>query len=672
MTDMEFHLYSSPPAGSKAISMKKKNLLGVLGLAVLSAVPVWSQRPFYLVPGMHPSYTLTSMKPVVSENVMPSTAPNTGAMTWLADGRLFIASMSPNQAGGPNANRLGPSNGYIFSGIPTATSNATVTVTAAGSNYQMPSGAVALGDTIYVLDNDSGLTKLTPGAGGTYTKSVVYSGVLGYMTGKSGLGYRTWAGGLAYKDGYFYATVGMALNSGPSIMDDAVIYRGKGTVLKIKKDGSTIDTMAGGVRNPVSLDWGPEGELFYTDNQGSFMPASALFHVKQGRFFGHLKTPFDNQMRTPPAIIFPYGSSPTGGTATNPNVTHVATGWVVFRDGPFRGQMLFGSNNTTGTNRVFLEKVGGEYQGALFPFSQGFGVGEGTSASVQPALPGVLPDFRTNVNRLSYGPDGRIYVGGGGSTSNTTGTGAHGFVGQQLGGLARMSLKSDTTHFEMKAVRSLSATELEIEFTEPITAAAVSNFTVRQGVSVQATTESYGAGYGAPSTNLTVSAVALDASKKKVTLTVSGLQQRPAATTPGSVQDRTWGSLIQINVTGVTAVSNRPMWGDGTGGGVAWYTLNKFGPGVDVGAPTTLLGGKGVELGARLKVRREPEGLRVIAPSEGAYTVRLSDLRGRTLGSYKVRGGDFVVPASALGASLSLLEVRTADGERRTAAVPKF
>jgi len=399
------------------------------------------------------------------------------------------------------------------------------------------------------------------------------------------------------------------------------------------------------------------------------MPTSGLFHVKQGRFFGHLKTPFDNQMRTPPAVMFPYGSSSTGGSATNPTLSRVATGWVVLRDGPFRGQMLIGSNNTTGVNRIFLEKVGGEYQGAVFPFSQGFGVGAGLSGG---ELPGILPDFRTNVNRLSYGPDGRIYVGGGGSTSNSTGTGAHGFVGQQLGGLARMSLKSDTTHFEMKAIRSTGAGELEIEFTEPITAAAVSNFAVRQGVSVQATTESYGAGYPTSLTALTVTSATLNPAKTKVTLAITGLQPKPVATTAGSVQDRTWGGLVQINVTGVTAASNRPMWGDGLGGGVAWYTLNKAGPGVDVGMPTSLVGAKGVELGSRLKFRRQAEGLFLISPSEGAYTVRLSDLRGKTLASYQVRGGDFIVPASALGSSLSLLEVRTADGERRTAAIPKF
>jgi hypothetical protein len=176
-------------------------------------------------------------------------------------------------------------------------------------------------------------------------------------------------------------------------------------------------------------------------------------------------------------------------------------------------------------------------------------------------------------------------VGGGLSpvASGNAGSGAHAFTGGLPYGLARMAYTGDTT-FEMKAIRSLGPTQLEIEFTEPVVSVATSNFVVRQGVSVQDATQGYGNGYNAGTSTLTVSAVTLNLDKTRATLTITGLQQRPATTTPGSTQDRTWGSLVQINVTGVVAVSNRTMWGTGTGGGVAWYTLNKFGPGADIGA----------------------------------------------------------------------------------------
>jgi hypothetical protein len=61
------------------------------------------------------------------------------------------------------------------------------------------------------------------------------------------------------------------------------------------------------------------------------------------------------------------------------------------RFGPFRGQLLAGDFQNALVARVFLEKINGEYQGAVFPLLNG---------------------FRSGVNRLSYGPDGCLYVGG--------------------------------------------------------------------------------------------------------------------------------------------------------------------------------------------------------------------------------------------------------------------
>ncbi len=664
--------------------MRPITRIALLAAVALTAGNALAQRPFYLVPGLHPGYdSLVSMRPSSMSSSGSNAAPNVGGMAWLPDGRLFIASMSSNSAGGNNANRLGVSHGYIFSGIPGATSNASVTVSQVSTGYQMPSGAVAVGDTIFVLDNEEGLTRLVPN-GSSWTKTTIHKGVLGYNTGLSGSGYRSWTGGLAYKDGFLYAVVGMGLiPGGTSEFNDANLYRGKGSIYKISLNGAVVDTFAAGVRNPVSMAVGPDDQLFYTDNQGSFMPASAMFHVTQGAFFGHLKTPFDNQMRTPPAIIFPYGSSPGGGDANNPTVARVATDMLTLRNGPYKGQMLVGTNHTTGINRVFLEKVpdgagGHVYQGALFPFSQGMGVGGNSGSGNVPtgSIPGVLPDFRTNVNRMSYGPDGHIYLGGGNSPGNNSG-GSHGFDGGLQYGLARMVPTGDTTAFEMKAIRSLGPTQLEIEFTEPVEAVATSNFAVRQGISTQATTTSYGNGYSAPTNNLTVTAATLNEDKTKATLTITGLQQRPATTTPGSQQDRTWGSLVQVRVTGIAAVSGRPMWGDTAAakrGLTGWYTLNKFGPGQDAGIVTSVARGdaKGVRSGLMFRVRAD--GLAVRSPVEGAWTLRTLDTRGRVLSSHSVEAGrsEYLLPPSSLSEGVTLLEAKTVDGKRFTASASRL
>lgn len=666
--------------------MKTSIRIASAALTFLAANAALAQRPYHLLPGVHPGYSLVSMRPSGMASSGGNAAPNVGGMAWLRDGKLFIASMSSNNAGGVNASRLGVSHGYIFSGIPGATSNATVTVEQVSTGYQMPSGAVVVGDSIYVLDNEEGLTKLVPN-GGTYTKTTLHKGALGRTPGAlSDTANRTWTGGLTYKDGFFYAAVGNALMPGGTAFgftgtQEQRLMRGKGVIYKISLDGAVVDTFAAGVRNPVAMNWGPDGTLLYTDNQGSFMPASAIFPVTEGAFYGHLKSPFDTRKRTPPAIIFPYGSNQGGGDSNNPAVARVATDMLTLREGRFKDHMLVGVNHTTGLLRVFMEKVpdgngGYVYQGAVFPFSQGFGVGTGTGALNVPsqAIPGVLPDFRSNVNRLSYGPDGHIYVGGGNSPGANSG-GSHGFEGGQQYGLARLVPNNDTV-FEIKAIRSLGSTQMEVEFTEPVSAATAANFRVRQWGNLQASTTAYGSGYYLNAANLTVTGVELDATKTKAVLTITGLQERPAVTTAGSEQDRRWGYVVQIRVKDVAAVSGRPMWSDTSAAKrelVGWYTLNKFGPGEAVATGVKARGDVG-EARTGMKFTLRPEGVLLRSPVDGAYAVRTLDMRGKVIATHEVAAGvrEYLVPASSLARGVTLIEARAADGRRFTASASRL
>jgi hypothetical protein len=61
------------------------------------------------------------------------------------------------------------------------------------------------------------------------------------------------------------------------------------------------------------------------------------------------------------------------------------------RFGPFNGQMIVGDFQNAVLLRVMLEKVNGEWQGAVWPFAK---------------------NFLSGVDRLSFGPDGKLYVGG--------------------------------------------------------------------------------------------------------------------------------------------------------------------------------------------------------------------------------------------------------------------
>ena len=86
----------------------------------------------------------------------------------------------------------------------------------------------------------------------------------------------------------------------------------------------------------------------------------------------------------PPAIYFPYkkmGQSASG----------IATDMSKGQFGPFEGQMFVGDQTFSTVMRCSLEKVNGYYQGACFPFREGFGSG---SLAVE------------------FTPDGTMFVGG--------------------------------------------------------------------------------------------------------------------------------------------------------------------------------------------------------------------------------------------------------------------
>jgi glucose/arabinose dehydrogenase len=131
------------------------------------------------------------------------------------------------------------------------------------------------------------------------------------------------------------------------------------------------------------------GDIFMTDNQGHWIAANKLNHLQSGRFYGHPSAKpapleqFNGDTNfAPPAVWFPYAwvRSASGiGTIADE------------RFGPFKGQMLVGEFQNASVVRVALEKVNGQWQGAVFPFTKGFNSG---------------------VNRLAFGHDGRLYVGG--------------------------------------------------------------------------------------------------------------------------------------------------------------------------------------------------------------------------------------------------------------------
>ncbi|MFP6678435.1 MAG: hypothetical protein VB878_25325 [Pirellulaceae bacterium] len=195
------------------------------------------------------------------------------------------------------------------------------------------------------------------------------------------------------------------------------LYRG--WCLRIAPDGKAIPTCSG-IRSPGGIGMNAVGAMFYTDNQGPWNGTCSLKHLRPGSFQGHPggnrwydvtdaigPRPKDPQSGSrimveakkirqlePPAVFFPYkkmGQSASG----------IACDLSGGKFGPFKNQIFVGDQTFSTVMRVSLEQVKGHYQGACFPFRQGFGSG---SLSLGFASNGSLFVGGTNRGWGSRGP----------------------------------------------------------------------------------------------------------------------------------------------------------------------------------------------------------------------------------------------------------------------------
>lgn len=358
------------------------------------------QRPLV---GVHPAFDLAKVRP-------SDFRPRVGGMDFLPDGRLVVCNWEPD--GGV----------YLLDSVAGASPRPKVTRIAKG--LAEPLGLKVVGGKIYVLQKQE-LTRLDDLDGdGTIDRYYALANGWGVTSN-----FHEFAFGLAHRRGHFYANLAIAINPGGASTQPQNPDRGK--VLRINDRTGAYEFVADGLRTPNGIGFGPGGELFITDNQGDWLPSSKMVHLTTGAFFGsraveparRAKTP-----ETPPVVWLPQneiGNSPSEPTTLNL--------------GPYRGQMLHGDVTHGGLKRTFLEKVNGQYQGVVFRFTQGLEAG---------------------VNRVAWGPDNALYVGGIGSTGNW------GQEGKERYGLEKLSWNGRVP-FEMLAVRS-RANGFEIEFTQPI------------------------------------------------------------------------------------------------------------------------------------------------------------------------------------------------------------
>ena len=410
---------------------------------------------------VHPGYDLTNLRP-------PGFQPQVSGMDFLPDGRLVISTWGGSDEVAGEV--------YLVDHVTGETGPEQVTYQKIADGLKEPMGLAVVDGMIYVSQKHE-LTELRDTDG-----DEVLDARRTVATWPFGGNFHEFAFGLLYRGGNFYLNLSVSINLGGATTDPQPVG-GRGTSIVVNRRTGKVTTVAGGLRTPNGIGWGPENELFVTDNQGGWLPANKLLHIKQDRFFNHYTNPdgpFDANQPTRPVLWLPHNQ-----IANSPSTP------VLLKSGPYRGQLVIGDVTYGGLQRAYLEKVHGEYQGAVFRHTQGLEAG---------------------INEVKLGPDGAIYVGGLGADGNW------GQEGKLRYGLQKLT-PNGTNVFDMKSM-SATRTGFVVEYTKPI--AALPTYEIEQWRYVPT------AQYGGPEVDqetLTVTGTKVSADRKKVTLTIPGLRR---------------------------------------------------------------------------------------------------------------------------------------------------
>ena len=443
---------------------------------------------------VHPSFTLAQARP-------DSFEPKVGGMDFLPDGRLVVTTWDS----------LGSV--FILDGVKSNNPEA-IKVKRIAFGLAEPLGVKVVDGDIYVLQKQE-LTRLVD-----VNKDDVVDEYQTVCNGwKVSANFHEFAFGLVYKDGYFYGTLATAINPGGASTKPQIPDRGK--VVKIAKKDGSFALVSSGLRTPNGINLGIDNEIFIADNQGDWLPSSKILHFQEGNWYGSRSVDFEGTAHAKEALpVVWLPQDEIGNSPSQPAKLNV---------GPYQNQMIHGDVTHGGIKRVFAEKVNGQYQGVVFRFTQGLEAG---------------------VNRLAWGPDGALYIGGVGSTGNWQ------HPGKLAYGLQRLTYNNKTA-FEMLAVRARPQ-GIEIEFTEPLKAGVGSkaaDYNIRQFY-YKPTGD-----YGGPKLDdqaLAIKNIRLSADRKKVLLELAGMKPRHVV-------------YIRLNRKTLSSATGQQLWTT-----EGWYTMNNI------------------------------------------------------------------------------------------------
>ncbi len=437
--------------------------------------------------GVHPSFTLSTVRPAEFK-------PRVGGLDFDQNGNLYVATWDSEGAV------------YKLSGLEYNDSSK-VEVTKIATGLSEPLGLKIVEKKIYVVQKNE-LTQLVDDDGDEIID--FYRNVCDDF--QVSPDFHEYTYGLEYKDSHFYLTLGLAMR----LMAHELQLPDRGAAIMVNTDGD-YQIFATGLRQPNGIGL-INDNLFVTENQGQWVPACKLICLREDAFYGcqyGTGKRYAGYTTTPPVVWLPQDE--IGNSPSQP---------VEILEGPFAGQIFVGEVTHGGIKRVFVEEVNGLMQGSVFRFTQGLEAG---------------------INRLVWGPDKSLYVGGIGMNGNWA------WQGRQYG-LQKLTYNGKIT-FEIKAIR-LTSDGFEIEFTEPVHPELATDENMYQ---ISHWTYETSAAYGSPKIDhreLTIlAAEAKDPTK--IFIKISDLKEN---------------YLVYFLLSPeLKSVEDRTLWS-----GEAWYTINEL------------------------------------------------------------------------------------------------
>ena len=320
----------------------------------------------------------------------------------------------------------------------------------------------------------------------------------------------------------------------------------RGWMLKLGEDGS-LTPYATGLRSPAGFG-SYKGDIFYTENQGDWVGSGRMTHLEKGDFAGNVaglrwssepgspvklkpadipdtgEPLYDVAKKVPgikpPAVWFPHTLM---GISTSDFKEDTTAGAF----GPFQGQLFVGDQGHSKIMRVDMEKVNGVYQGACFPFREG---------------------FESGIIRMVWGLDGSMFVGQ--TSRGWSATGKEDFGIQRL-------VWTGQTPFEMKNIRSMPD-GFEVTFTSPVDKATASK---ADSYKVNSFTYKYDHTYGSPIINANELAI------KGISVSEDGLRAR-IVIDPATLRK---GYIHEVKAEGVQSKDGLSLLHN-----FGYYTLNEI------------------------------------------------------------------------------------------------